>query len=138
MDCRPPGSSVHKDSPDKNSGVGCHALFQETFPTQGLKLSLMSPALADRFFTTNATWQDCQISLIYSNWHLFYSSPQFVWFYNSEVHNLLEPGTGFVEDDFSTDCGEGVGCLGMIQMNYIYCVLYFCYYSIRSISGLRN
>ena len=35
MDCSPPGSSVHKDSPDKNTGVGCHALFQAIFPIQG-------------------------------------------------------------------------------------------------------
>ena len=28
------GSSVHGDSPDKNPGVGCHALPQEIFPTQ--------------------------------------------------------------------------------------------------------
>ena len=26
MDCSPPGSSVHGDSPDKNTGVGCHVL----------------------------------------------------------------------------------------------------------------
>ena len=25
MDCSPPGSSVHWDSPGKNSGMGCHA-----------------------------------------------------------------------------------------------------------------
>ena len=30
-----PGSSVHGDSPGKNTGVGCHALLQGTFPTQG-------------------------------------------------------------------------------------------------------
>ena len=24
--CSPPGSSCHEDSPDKNTGVGCHAL----------------------------------------------------------------------------------------------------------------
>ena len=35
MDCSPPGSSVHGDSPGKNKGVGCHALFQGIFPTQG-------------------------------------------------------------------------------------------------------
>ena len=35
MDCSPPGSSVHGDSPGKNTGVGCHALFQGIFPTQG-------------------------------------------------------------------------------------------------------
>ena len=28
VDCRPPGSSVHGDSPGKNTGVGCHALIQ--------------------------------------------------------------------------------------------------------------
>ena len=35
-DCSPPGSSSHGDSPGKNIGVGCHALFQGIFPTQGL------------------------------------------------------------------------------------------------------
>ena len=34
MDCSPPGSSVHGNSPGKNTGVGCHALPQGTFPTQ--------------------------------------------------------------------------------------------------------
>ena len=28
MDCSPPGSSVHGDSPGKNPGVGCHAFLQ--------------------------------------------------------------------------------------------------------------
>ena len=35
MDCSPSGSSVHGDSPGKNTGVGCHALIQGIFPTQG-------------------------------------------------------------------------------------------------------
>ena len=35
MDCSPPGSSVHGDSPGKNTGVGCHALLQGIFLTQG-------------------------------------------------------------------------------------------------------
>ena len=34
MDCSPPGSSVHGDSPGKNTGVGCHGLLQGIFPTQ--------------------------------------------------------------------------------------------------------
>ena len=42
-DCSPPGSSDHGDSPGKNTGVGCHALLQGIFPTQGLNQSL--PAL---------------------------------------------------------------------------------------------
>ena len=35
MDCSSPGSSVHEDSPGKNTGVGCHALLQGIFPMQG-------------------------------------------------------------------------------------------------------
>ena len=35
VDCSPPGSSVHEDSPGKNTGVGCHALLHGIFPTQG-------------------------------------------------------------------------------------------------------
>ena len=34
MDCSPPGSSVHGDSPGKNTRVGCHTLLQGIFPTQ--------------------------------------------------------------------------------------------------------
>ena len=34
MDCGPYGSSVCGDSPDKDAGVGCHALLQGIFPTQ--------------------------------------------------------------------------------------------------------
>ena len=33
--CSPPGSSVHGDSPGKNTIVHCHSLFQGIFPTQG-------------------------------------------------------------------------------------------------------
>ena len=36
-----PGSSVHGDSPGKNTGVGCHTLLQGIFPTQGLNPSLL-------------------------------------------------------------------------------------------------
>ena len=35
MDCSPRGSSVHVDSPGKNTGVSCHAFLQGIFPTQG-------------------------------------------------------------------------------------------------------
>ena len=40
MYCSPPGSSVCEDSPGKNTGVGCHALLQGIFPTQGLNPGL--------------------------------------------------------------------------------------------------
>ena len=35
MDCSPLVSSVHWDSLGKNTRVGCHALLQGIFPTQG-------------------------------------------------------------------------------------------------------
>ena len=41
MDCGPPGSSVHEDSPGKNTGVGFHALLQRIFLTQGLNPRLL-------------------------------------------------------------------------------------------------
>ena len=41
MDCGPPGSYVHEDSPGKNTGVGFHALLQRIFLTQGLSPRLL-------------------------------------------------------------------------------------------------
>ena len=38
MDGSHPGSSVHRDSPGKNTGVGSHFLPQGIFPTQGSNL----------------------------------------------------------------------------------------------------
>ena len=43
MYCSPPGSSVHGDSPGKNTGVGCHALLQGDLPNPGIEPR--SPAL---------------------------------------------------------------------------------------------
>ena len=40
MDSSPPDSSVHGDSPGKNTGVSCHALLQGIFPSQGSNLGL--------------------------------------------------------------------------------------------------
>ena len=40
MDSSPPGSSVRGDSPGNNTVVGCHALLQGIFLTQGSNLHL--------------------------------------------------------------------------------------------------
>ena len=40
MGCSLPGSSVHGESPGKNTGVGCHALCQGILPAQGLNPGL--------------------------------------------------------------------------------------------------
>ena len=41
MDCSLPGSSIHGDSPGKNTGVGCHFLLQGIVLTQGSNLGLL-------------------------------------------------------------------------------------------------
>ena len=53
MDCSLPGSSVHGDSPGKNTRVGCHALLQNIFPTQGSNSGL--PHWGRLFFTVWTT-----------------------------------------------------------------------------------
>ena len=42
MECSPPGSSVHGESPGKNTGVGCHVFLQGIFPTQESNPHLLS------------------------------------------------------------------------------------------------
>ena len=57
IDCSPPGSSVHADSPCKNTGVVAIP-FSRDLPNPGIEpTSLPSPALAGRFFTTSTTWE---------------------------------------------------------------------------------
>ena len=41
MGCSLPGSSVHGDSPGKNTGVGCHSFVQGIFPTRESNLRLL-------------------------------------------------------------------------------------------------
>ena len=56
IDCRPPGSSVHEDSPGKNTGVGCP--LPGDLPDSGCEpASFMSPALVGSFFTIRASWE---------------------------------------------------------------------------------
>ena len=57
MDCSPPGSSVHGDSPGKNTGVGCHALLQGSSQSRDrIHISYVS-CLGRWFFTTRGTWE---------------------------------------------------------------------------------
>ena len=56
VDCSQLGSVCPWASPGRNTGVGCQALLQGIFPTQGIEsTSLTSPALAGGFFTTSTT-----------------------------------------------------------------------------------
>ena len=60
MPWRPTSLLCPWDSLSKNTGVGCHALLQKTFPTQELNPCLMFPTLAGRFFTNSANWEAYQ------------------------------------------------------------------------------
>ena len=56
-------------SPGQNTGVGCHALLQGIFLTQGSKLRLSClPALAGRVFTISATWEAHLLCGQSTNW----------------------------------------------------------------------
>ena len=60
MDCSPPGSSVHGDSPGKNTGVGCHAFLQGIFSIQGSNPG--SPALqADSLLSEPMSRYKCRV-----------------------------------------------------------------------------
>ena len=52
MDCSPQ-APLSRDFPGKITGVGCYFLLQGGLPDPGIKpVSLVSPALGGRFFTT--------------------------------------------------------------------------------------
>ena len=79
MDYRPPGSSVHGDSPGKNTGVVCHAVLQGIFPTQVL-----------------TTWMTLSIF-----WEKAFEIPN-SWFITTHVHTL-EAGVGCTDMNGSTN-----------------------------------
>ena len=83
MDCSPPGSSVHGDSPGKNTEVGCHALLQGIFPTQG---STQVSRIIGRFFTVWATREvpsNSNCLNLTKEWYL-------IWSYNSLLSQTFQ------------------------------------------------
>ena len=59
MDHSPTGSSVHGESPGKNTeSVSCHAFLQGIFPTQ------RSNCVGGRFFTTIASREACSPAIL--------------------------------------------------------------------------
>ena len=55
------------DSPGKNTGVGYHFLFQDHPDSRIEPTSLMSPALAGKFFTISPTWEAFKQLYYWSN-----------------------------------------------------------------------
>ena len=61
VDCSPPGSPVHGDSPGKNTGVGCHALLQgSSQPRDWTWVSCIS-CIAGRFFIVEPSGKSSSI-----------------------------------------------------------------------------
>ena len=72
------------DSTGKNPGVGCHFLLSRDLPSPEIEpASLISLALAGRFFLTSATWKGhkCVYMCVYIHTHIYthtYTYIQFV------------------------------------------------------------
>ena len=97
MDCSLPSSSVCGDSPGKNTGVGCHTLFQQIFPTQGSNPGLLhcrqilyclrhqgSPIISDVSIFSCAFWPS--VCLLWRNVHLDLPTP-FFWPHHDQFPN---------------------------------------------------
>ena len=70
VDCSLPGSAVHgiSEANPMRTGVSCHILFQEIFPTPGIEpMSPVSPALAGGFFITMLPGKPIEISVQFSH-----------------------------------------------------------------------
>ena len=57
MDCSPPGSSIHGNSPGKNTGVGYHALLQGIFPTQRSNAGFLHCRQIHYWLSLEGRWQ---------------------------------------------------------------------------------
>ena len=83
MDCSPPGGSVHGVSPGKNTGVGCHALLQGIFPTQGSSPHLPWLLYCRWILLPPSPWQVyiliCQWPLCPGSSHDFATRKMFPW-----------------------------------------------------------
>ena len=85
MDCSPPGSSVHGDSPGKNTRVGCHALLQGIFLIQG-----SNPGLPYcRWILCRLSYQASQVALVVKT-HLPMQETQEIWVWSLGLEEPLE------------------------------------------------
>ena len=73
MDCSPPGSSVHGDSPGENTGGDCHALLQGDLPNPGVEPR--SPALKANSLPSEPPGKPLEIYR-HAWWKLFFLSRQ--------------------------------------------------------------
>ena len=122
MDCSPPGSSVHGDSPGKNTGVGSHALLQGILPTQGSNPSLShckqilyhlshqgGPRILEWVvypFSRGSSWPRNQTGVSWIAGGFFTSwATREAYVMNPEVTRVWESGSNF-SDESSRKCGS--------------------------------
>ena len=86
MDCTPPGSSVHGDSPGKNTGVGGYSILLEIFRTQG-----SNPLLANSS-PSELPGKVSQIKwlLFFKKWEQNLSEPMDCSLPGSSIHGILQ------------------------------------------------
>ena len=101
------------------NGLPCHP--PGDLPDPGIQpTSLVSPALAGGFSTTNTAWEvqfSQYVCTKYWRWLGFIPLNQWSL-------TFLAPERGFVEHSLSTDGREVGDSFGMIQAHYVYWVLY--------------
>ena len=96
MDCSPQDSSVHGDSPGKNTEVGWHALLQGIFSTQE-----SNPGLLHCFFIVWATRV-----YIYIYTHILFSYSFLLWFITGYwiLFPVLHSRTLFIHSIYNNLC----------------------------------
>ena len=89
MDCSPPGSSIHGDSPGNSTAVGCQALLQGLFPIQIFHI-------AGRFLTVWATGEAQNFTLFSFNFRgnrsPLTAGRQLLWVYLCSFGSFCFPG----------------------------------------------
>ena len=108
MDCSLPGSSVHRDSPGKNTGVGCHALLQGIFPTQGSNPGFLCCRLIIYCLSHQGSPKGSVLVICY-RWHINFrfSSLKLQACINAEFL-LIRNQTGWLLLSFSWGCSQAV------------------------------
>ena len=91
MDCRLPGSSVHRIFPGKNTGAGCHFLLQGIFLTQGSKLHLLCFLHLRQILHHWTTGEPIYVGYIYTHTCLciYMLCISFMYFICANVHEYI-------------------------------------------------
>ena len=115
IDCSLPSSSVHEDSPDKNTEVGCHSLLQGIFLAQGSnpglphcrqilhRLSHQGSPYVCIHIWYEVKWSEVKLLshvwLFVTLWTVAYQDPQFMGFSRQEYWSGLPfPSPGDLPD----------------------------------------